>query len=279
MNNNNLFFTLGEFAKMHGVNNRTLHYYDGIGLFSPDHKGENGYRYYTYKQSMELVTILSFREIGMSIKEIQGYFDNPSTESFISLSNIKVSEIDKSIKRLTALKKMFQKENDLLTLSQTVFDGQIDIVKLTESYLYMTDLPIGFDDTDVETGVPVILEHLKTSWDISTFKISCGSFISLEKIMREDFTSYNGLFTEIDKNKKHLYTKPKGKYLRGFSVGDWGKIPSLYRKMMKFAEENNLELGEYAFERGINEVSASDMSKYITEVTIFCSHIQEISAI
>lgn len=35
--------TTAQFAKLHGVNKRTLHYYDDIGLFSPRAKGENGY--------------------------------------------------------------------------------------------------------------------------------------------------------------------------------------------------------------------------------------------
>lgn len=49
-----LYFTAGQFARLHQLNKRTLHYYDDIGLFSPAYKGENGYRYYTYQQSAQL---------------------------------------------------------------------------------------------------------------------------------------------------------------------------------------------------------------------------------
>ena len=42
--------TTAQFAKLHGVNKRTLHYYDDIGLFSPRAKGENGYRFYDAAQ-------------------------------------------------------------------------------------------------------------------------------------------------------------------------------------------------------------------------------------
>lgn len=45
--------TIAQFAKLHNVNKRTLHYYDHIGLFSPAYKGENGYRYYDYSQSID----------------------------------------------------------------------------------------------------------------------------------------------------------------------------------------------------------------------------------
>ncbi len=35
MKDENYKFTTGEFAKLNGINKRTLHYYDEIGLFSP----------------------------------------------------------------------------------------------------------------------------------------------------------------------------------------------------------------------------------------------------
>ena len=41
MNKENLYLTIAQFAKLHNVNKRTLHYYDKIGLFSPNYKGEN----------------------------------------------------------------------------------------------------------------------------------------------------------------------------------------------------------------------------------------------
>ena len=46
--------TTAQFAKLHEVNKRTLHYYDEIGLFSPREKGENGYRYYDLHKALIL---------------------------------------------------------------------------------------------------------------------------------------------------------------------------------------------------------------------------------
>ncbi|BFL22225.1 hypothetical protein K300107B2_20020 [Mediterraneibacter gnavus] len=45
--------TTAQFAKLHEVNKRTLHYYDEIGLFRPLTKAENGYRYYDISQSID----------------------------------------------------------------------------------------------------------------------------------------------------------------------------------------------------------------------------------
>lgn len=36
MKNKKYFLTSGEFAKMNGINKRTLHYYNDIGLFRPE---------------------------------------------------------------------------------------------------------------------------------------------------------------------------------------------------------------------------------------------------
>lgn len=62
-------YSSGEFAKRAGVNKRTLHYYNDIGLFCPEVIEENGYHYYTCFQFAQLEMILTLRKIGLSIEE------------------------------------------------------------------------------------------------------------------------------------------------------------------------------------------------------------------
>ena len=69
--------TTAQFAKLHGVNKRTLHYYDDIGLFSPRAKGENGYRFYDAAQSLDFEYIRMLKELNMSIDEIAAYCKAP----------------------------------------------------------------------------------------------------------------------------------------------------------------------------------------------------------
>ena len=58
MENKKKLLTIGQFAALHGINKKTLMWYDEIGLFHPSliHP-ENGYRYYSYYQSAILETI------------------------------------------------------------------------------------------------------------------------------------------------------------------------------------------------------------------------------
>ena len=77
--------TTAEFARLHEVNKRTFHYYDAIGLFSPNTKGENNYRYYDARQSIDFEYIRMLKELNMSIEEIRTYMCNPNPEDFIKI--------------------------------------------------------------------------------------------------------------------------------------------------------------------------------------------------
>lgn len=68
----------GEFAKLCGVNKRTLHYYDEQGIFSPDHVDANGYRCYAVRQLYPFIMIRLLRQMGLDLAEIQDYMSHRS---------------------------------------------------------------------------------------------------------------------------------------------------------------------------------------------------------
>jgi len=108
MNRKNYLYSSGEFAKLTGVNKRTLHYYNEIGLFRPEIIGENGYHYYTCFQFTELELILTLRKIGLSIDEIKDYSSRPSDESFTEMMTKKKKLIDESIEQLLSAQAIFR---------------------------------------------------------------------------------------------------------------------------------------------------------------------------
>lgn len=266
---NSILFTAGQFARLHHLNKRTLHYYDDIGLFSPAYKGKNGYRYYTYQQSTELESILALRELNMSIGEIKEYLNHPTAPRFISLSEKKIDEIEDAIQNLESLKNVLRKKQEMLRLCMEAKDGQIDLVACEEEYLFITPL-----SSEVQQGefvdMSTLLEHLQKTWDLSKYKTSCGSILSAEKIRQGEFEIYDGLYTQMENpaKVKGYYRKPAGTYLRGFCIGRWDKLPGLYRKMQAFAKDNGRRITGHAYEIGLNEIAVSDMEQYVTQVTI-----------
>ncbi|MGN0311327.1 MAG: MerR family transcriptional regulator, partial [Lachnospiraceae bacterium] len=79
------YLKIGEFAKLAGVNKKTLQYYDEIGLLSPEYTAENGYRYYSVMQLDRLSLIFILKDMGVLLKEIKEYLDSENTELLNSL--------------------------------------------------------------------------------------------------------------------------------------------------------------------------------------------------
>lgn len=70
-------FTIGEAAKALGVTRRMILNYEDHGLIEPDQKiGAVGNRYYTIDTLTKIRTIRIFQNLGLSLEEIRGYFQN-----------------------------------------------------------------------------------------------------------------------------------------------------------------------------------------------------------
>ena len=106
MNEHNKLLTIGQFAALHGINKKTLMWYDETGLFKPAAiNPENGYRYYNYYQSPVLETILLLRELDVSISEIHEFMQNRSAESLKCLLDGKITALDNNIIHMQAVRK------------------------------------------------------------------------------------------------------------------------------------------------------------------------------
>ncbi|MBE6922315.1 MAG: MerR family transcriptional regulator [Ruminococcaceae bacterium] len=70
--------TVNQVSKLTGVSVRTLHHYDAIGLLKPTAITESGYRLYDDAALGRLQTILFFRELEFSLKDISRILDNPN---------------------------------------------------------------------------------------------------------------------------------------------------------------------------------------------------------
>ena len=66
-----------EAARLSGVSERTLRYYDRIGLLPPQGVTEAGYRIYGEAEMARLQEILFFRELGFELAEIRKIMTSP----------------------------------------------------------------------------------------------------------------------------------------------------------------------------------------------------------
>lgn len=264
MKKSSIRLTTAQFANLHEVNKRTLHYYDTIGLFSPKEKGENGYRYYDISQSIDFEYIRMLKELNMSIDEIKTYVENPNSDKFIQIADIKEQELEKQIRNLKRTKKILQTKKAQVKFCESLQEQEINIVDCKEEKLLV--LPYNFIDDDFSEFFP----YVKNTWSIEQIRMGVGGYISVDKVINAEFENYDGIYTPA-LNPSCVTTtmiKPKGKYLCGYQKGTWDKLPALYRKMLAYAEKNKLKLTGYAYEMGLNEFVISNKDDYITQIMI-----------
>lgn len=69
---------VGELARQTGLTERTLRYYDRIGLLRPSQHSAAGYRLYTPGDIARLQRILALRQLGMPLDEVKKWLDSPN---------------------------------------------------------------------------------------------------------------------------------------------------------------------------------------------------------
>lgn len=113
------YYSIGQFANMTGVSERTLRYYDQIGLLKPSFVSESGRRYYQAKDLVPLQTIVAFKYLGYSLEQIQQML----SENLVHLtSSLKIQKkelldkrehLDQIIKAIDTALNIFEQEQEM----------------------------------------------------------------------------------------------------------------------------------------------------------------------
>lgn len=109
------YYKTGRFAKLANVSERTIRYYDKIGLLKPSFVMENGYRQYSDLDLLKLQKILSLKHLGFSIEEIfPMVMDNTDLkESF----DLQIDLIEDKMSHLQSLKDALKRASQTPDLS------------------------------------------------------------------------------------------------------------------------------------------------------------------
>ncbi len=268
MSKKDKLLTIGQFAAMHGINKKTLMWYDEIGLFKPAFiNPENGYRCYNYHQSPVLETILLLRELDVSVSEIQDFMKNRSAGSMKCLLEEKITDLDAQITHLQAVRATLCTHHRNMETLLSMDLSEISIVEKEERCLVTVDVD---RNTSFEQEVELITAETEKYRLGRLHKASYGSMLPVADLLNGSFDNYSRLFIEIPflPYQAGLHITPKGKYLRAFHKGDWSSIPNRYREILAYAGEHGLTLNGYSYEMGINENVIDRIEDYIVQIEI-----------
>ncbi|WP_010284473.1 MerR family transcriptional regulator [Bacillus timonensis] len=180
----NDFYSIGEFSERTGISIRTLHYYDEIGLLTPDKHPTSGYRQYSNQDLLTLQKIVSFKFLGYNLEQIGEIIEessfNPSFNESLQLQKKAFEEKKEQIESaLTAI-------NRTITLIEE--EGEVDsivLMSLINSIQTEKEQRLWLD----QHTKPDIVEHLYDKSDEAKLAID-----------KE--------FVQLSKEVKRLYGKP-----------------------------------------------------------------------
>lgn len=268
MEKNSKLLTIGQFAALHGINKKTLMWYDEIGLFHPSFiHPENGYRYYSYYQSAILETILLLRELDVPIDEIRDFMKNRSAAGMGQLLREKIEELDRNMAHLRAVRKTLSYHEQNMQTLLTMDLSQISIVQKKERRLVTVDID---RSTTFDKQVEMITAETRKHQLRRLHDASYGTMIAVDSLQRGDFEDYSKLFIEIPFpiKKGGLHIQPAGDYVRAF-YKDAAESPVLcYQKIFDYAEEHSLALSGFSYEVILNENVVDRAEDAIVQIEI-----------
>lgn len=259
-------YKIGVFAAMNHVTVKTLRFYESKGLLVPAYVDkENGYRYYTMNHMAIIHQITALKQAGFTLDDIAKI--NSGSDEGVFLLNKKaelLGKIAELTKQLALIDRYLAKKNinlDTPVLVKTIPEVTVAAAReRMESYDDLFDMMprIGelMEKAGCECAVP---EYCFTNYLDSVSKD--------EDVLVEICQSV----TEPKKEQDGIYYKKMPEVLAAciFHKGSYADFPKSYETVLKYIEENNLEIAGEIREKYIDGVwNKEDESEWLSEIQI-----------
>lgn len=247
---NKKFFSIGEIAKAVGITRKAILNYEAKGLILPDKKdGITGNRYYTIDTFTQIRTIRVFQNLGLSLDEIREYFDGSSAlNPMIQRLEKMRDELNLTIEKL---KERTREKADIIkeiTIEpQTAYRRTYNSVSIADKTNLLRD---------------TALEAMRAYGTDTT--------------RRMYFTEYSAdapgevsycVAVPSESKGEYVINNPELKAISFFHHGAYEKILEARKRLVSYAEENNLKLtGVFRNIYLEGPPQHKDKSKFITQI-------------
>lgn len=266
---NEKFFTTGEFAKLCKVKKQTLFYYDQIGLLSPEIKNDKGYRYYSIRQYEFFSVIELLKDVGMSLKDIQAFMKDKSPENFLELMRAQKEEVAKKRLELEMVERIIDAKIELTEEAIALDFEEITVQHMPDATLYLSNNVFDTSEQQFVEAVSDFIDELYRSHLDTGYPI--GAITKREQILKGDYDNYSYLYMEQPNPQAgHPYFKAiEGDFIVGYHVGDEKSIGQTYKRLLKYMEDKGYSLGQYVFEEYIYDaIVKNSEEEYVSKIMI-----------
>ncbi len=260
------YFTTGEFAAYFGIRKDTLFYYDRIGLFQPEGVGDNGYRYYSDAQITPFSALLSLREMGVPIRELQSYFGNPSPERLLALASDKIRKMDEEIRRLQETRRLFSEIAEHTGEARDAAIGQTEFLRMPERrFIYSEKLDLNMENATGEQWGDAYARFARQAGTVGAVSIGC--VLARENLEAGKYEIVDRLFMPGDGSRGE--TRPAGLYAVLYYQGPYREMAGAYRQLLREIRQKGMVLdGDSHEEYLVEALAARKEEDYITKISI-----------
>ena len=157
-------YSTGKFAKLANVTERTIRYYDKIGLLKPSFVMENGYRYYTDEDLLKLQRIISLKNLGFSLEEIYPMTLKNDKKSLEDSLELQIELVNKKIHSLENLKETLKNTSRLVKEDHVEWDKIITLLQLSKYDEEIIEQYRTSKNLNVRIHLHDRYSHNKTGW-------------------------------------------------------------------------------------------------------------------
>lgn len=263
-----ILFTTGEFADLCGVKKQTLFHYDDIGLFKPEYKNENGYRFYSVQQAEVFSVIEMLKEIGMSLVEIKDFLHFKNPKQAIELLTEKEKAMKEKIVKMQRTQQIIQNKKKQIEEALRLDFDKFTIEEMEiGSYVLSEDI-LNCSDKEYTKSIMSFIKYTKQEELDTGYPI--GALVRQKQLEAGDYWNYSHLYMRIDQpDFAEPFIKKAGKYVIGYHKGSYVTIPETYEKMKIYLNKEGYSICGDSFEEYvIDEVSVHGEDNYVTKIMI-----------
>ena len=269
--NEKSLISIGKLSKFSRVPRTTLIHYDTVGVLKPAFVGKNNYRYYSFDQIGWVNLIKTMQFLGMPLKDIVSISSHRTPETILRLFSQHINDLNSVVARSVDARKLMLTLQTTIENSIAVDEKKIEFIYEPESHMVLgpqTDYSKSKNDWEELLNFYDFCEQ--KGLNESIYYSAWGVF-SEERIKKGDWRYPDKYYLNCPDGENK---KPAGWYVVGYGRGYYGKTDYLYKKMITYIKENNLEICGPAYETyPLNEISIIDPANYLIRVSITARQI------
>ena len=257
---------IGEFSKLSHLTVKALRFYERKGILIPKKVDEQtGYRFYETSQLKEAARIKSYRQLGLTIEELQ------ATNKGINLKEILISKAESLKSQKEEIENRLLIIHHLLNASEMQY--QVIEKVIPETIVYYSEVKIK-NYSDMMKIIPSLKkEFLELNPQIKCTKPPYEFCEYLDKehketdIMIRHHEAIKGI--GMESNRIKFKKIPATKVLSLFYKGAYDEIGKAYSFLMKYVEENDYHVCGLARECYIDGIwNKKSVDEWLTEIQL-----------